>query len=66
MIKLEVRLSIGFPGASLEEELEIDDDEVEGMDPEKREAYLEAEVKEWAFNFIEWGYKELENDDSSI
>jgi hypothetical protein len=45
-MKISVHLSIGYPGACHDDELEFPDD---ATDDE-----IDAEVQEWAANYIEW------------
>ena len=53
-MKIRFTLSIGFAGADHAEELDVDDADVPS-DPTEREAYLTAEWKEWAWNYIDGG-----------
>ena len=51
MKKVKAWLSIGYAGASREEIFEFDDD--------ASEEEMEADIKDWAFNYIEWGFSPL-------
>ncbi len=48
MKTIHVHLSIGFPTASREDELEVEDDATEDE--------IEEVVREWANNYIEFGW----------
>src|SRR4051812_41596087 len=50
---LKVRLSIGYPTADHEDEIEVDDAHLADLSPEEREAFFDAEVREWAMQYVE-------------
>ena len=58
-MKVKAYLSIGFANADQEDEVEIDDEELEGLSPEERERIIGEHVKQWADNYIEWGWREV-------
>ncbi len=51
MIRVKVNLSIGYPGAGHDDELEFD----EGMTDEQ----IDREVAEWANNYIEYYWERI-------
>lgn len=59
-MKIEVHLGIGYAGANHDDILEIDDSELEGMDKEEIRNYLDECVNEWAWNYIDIGYRVVE------
>ena len=52
MIKVDVSLSIGFATANHEDELEFDDNATDEQ--------IDAEVQEWAWNYIDIGWSKHE------
>lgn len=59
-MKIKVNLSIGFVGAYHEDELEIPDEELEGMTDLQKEDYIyEYYLNPWADNYIDLGYEEI-------
>lgn len=57
-MKIQAKLSIGYPGAMQEDEIEIDDEELEGLTQEEREKVIEGFVEEWANQHIEYWWEE--------
>lgn len=57
-MKINATLSIGFPDATYEDVIEIDDEELEGLTEEEKKERFEEEVKEWAWNYIEIWWEE--------
>lgn len=55
---IQAKLSIGYPGAIREEELEIDDEALEGLSEKEQENVKEDTVREWAEQIIEYWYEE--------
>ncbi|WP_028492724.1 hypothetical protein [Thioalkalivibrio sp. ALE19] len=54
MPKIRTKLSIGFPGATREEIIELDQDEWDECETEQeREELIDAAAQEWANNFID-------------
>lgn len=54
---VNAKLSIGYPGAMQEEELEIDDSALEGLTPEQCEDVINEQVEQWANEHIEYWYE---------
>ena len=52
-MKIKVHLSIGYPTADHDDELEIPDEELEGLSDTAENAYIEEYVQQWADNHIE-------------
>lgn len=59
MKKIKVHLGIGYAGACHDDVLKIDDEEFATMTPDDIDEY----VREWAYNYIDIGYKVLDGDD---
>lgn len=57
---VNAKLSIGYPTAMVEDQLEIDDKLLEGLTKEEREHKIYEEVAVWANEYIEYGYEEEE------
>jgi hypothetical protein len=60
-MKIKVNLSIGYPTATHENVLEVNDSELEGLTEEEREDYLMEETRIWANEYIEYWYEELKS-----
>lgn len=56
-MKIKAWCDYDIIGAKKEEELEIDDSELEGLDAEQRLAYIQTEASEWAHQYFEYGWK---------
>jgi len=61
-MKIKVGLSIGYPNAAIEDKLEIEDKDLEGMSEEEKERKIDMEVQEWAGNFIETWWEPCEEE----
>lgn len=55
---VRAKLSIGYPGAIQEDDVEIDDDILEGLTPDERADVIDQHVEQWANDYIEWWYEE--------
>jgi len=61
-VKIEVTLSIGFAGAEHKDVLEIHKDEWDAcLNQDQREELMNDYWKEWSYNYIDGGYKLLDN-----
>ncbi len=60
-MKIKVKLTIGYSTADHEDILEIDDSELEGLTLEECTKYLEQETAEWANEYIEYWYEEVQS-----
>ena len=61
MPKIKVTLSIGYPGATHEDEFDIDDEDWEACETEEQKEELMWEYwKEWANNYIDGGPEVIE------
>jgi len=58
-MKIKVHLSIGYPTAYQEDEIEIHDEELEGLSQKEREELLNSYLQEWADNYIETRWEEV-------
>lgn len=57
-MKLKVYVSTDRVGSRVEREIDIDDEDLEGLDDSERQSYLEEIAKEEMFNLFEWGWEE--------
>jgi hypothetical protein len=57
MKKFRAWLTIGFAGAEREEIFEYPD--------EANEEEIEEDIKEWAFNYIDWGFAPIEGGEDA-
>ena len=62
MMKIKVRLSIGYPTATHDDIIHIAEDEFEGMTEEQKDEALFCYANEWAQNYIELGYDVIEEE----
>ena len=57
-MKLKVELSIGYPMATNEDVIDVDDDDYNACENDRqREELLEEYWKDWANNYIDGGYE---------
>ena len=56
---IKVHLSIGYPTADCEDEIEIPDEELKGLSPEAKENLCIEYLQDWANNYIETWYEEI-------
>lgn len=49
-------VNTGYVGCDRREEIEIYDDDIEGMNEQQRNDYIDEVVREWMFDQIEWGW----------
>lgn len=59
-MKIKARLGIGFCGADRKTEINIDDEEIEGMTEEEQNEYINDTVQAWADNYIDIGWEREE------
>jgi hypothetical protein len=57
-VKFKVTLSIGYATANQKDELEIPDEELEGLSEQERNNVINEWAQEWANNYIEIDWKE--------
>lgn len=57
-MKLRVYASTNKVGSRCETTVEIDDEELEGMDANERNAYLEEMAKDALWQLVEWSWEE--------
>lgn len=57
-MNINVKLSIGYPGAMVEDTLEVDDDILEGMTDQVKDDYFNQLTEEWAEQYVEYWYEE--------
>ena len=58
-MKIKLHLTIGYPTADQEGEIEIPDEELEGLSDEEEEELINPYLQEWADNYIETWYEEV-------
>ena len=60
-IKIKVYLSIGFPGAEKEDEMDTGYtvEDKANMTDEEWQSICEQTLKDWAFDYIEYSYEEV-------
>lgn len=63
MLKIKARLGIGFCGAEHKKEFKFDDDEFEGMTEDEKNSYIDECVQDWANDYIEITWQEVEKED---
>jgi hypothetical protein len=54
---VKATLSIGFIAADREDEIEIPDEELDGLDANAQEQVINKYLRDWAWNYIEISYK---------
>jgi len=59
-MKIKVGLSIGLSGCRIIEEIEVDDEELEGLSDEEKVNHLNEYAKEHADNYVDYWYEEIE------
>ena len=60
-MKIKAHCGIGFYGAEHEDEIEIPDEEISGMNEDDKEDYILSEyVEPWANQYLESWYEEKE------
>lgn len=55
---VRAKLSIGFPGACRFADIEIPDEDLEGLDPQAREMLINDYVRDWGHEYIDWNWEE--------
>ena len=60
-MKIEVYVHTGLVGSEQKDILEIDDEDLKGMSDIDREDYIEHKAREFMFNMIDWGYREVKD-----
>lgn len=56
-MKILVHVQTNKVGSKCEDEIDIPDEELEGLTDEEVESAIEEQAKEAAFNMLEWGWK---------
>lgn len=60
MAKFKFVIYSHYVGADIEEEIEIEDAELEGMNEEEQDNYLNKAVREWMLQTVEYGWEKVE------
>lgn len=60
-MKIKVRMSMGLCGCEREDEIEIDDETLEGLDDESRDLQLQEAALDWAAEFMDVGFEIIED-----
>lgn len=55
-MKISVYVATNKIGSDITDEIEVPDEELDGLTAEQREARIESEAREWLFENIEWGW----------
>ena len=58
-MKIRFWISTSKIGSECEGELEIDDEELQGMTKAEQDIYITAEAREAAFEWMDWGWEEI-------
>lgn len=62
-MKIKVRMSMGLCGCEREEEIEIDDETLKGLDDESRDLQLQEAALDWAAEFMDVGFEIIEHEE---
>lgn len=62
MPKYRFTLHMGIVGAAREDEYEIDAEDLEGLSEEERNKILNEHWQEWAWNYLDGGWEEVEGE----
>lgn len=60
-IRVRWHLSIGFATANRSDVVEIE--VPAGLTPEQEEAFIEGDVRQTVFDYIDWSYLKIENEE---
>jgi hypothetical protein len=60
MAKFEFRVRLPLVGCVVTDDVEIDDDEFEGLTEEEQDEVIEKHWQEWAWEHIDGGWKRKE------
>ena len=58
-MKVKAYLCIGYANADRDETVEIDDEELEDMTEDEKNAFISECVQDWADEYIEVGWNEV-------
>lgn len=61
MAKFIFKIYSPYVGADVVDEIEIDDEELESLTEEDREAYIDQAVHEWMLQTVEYGWEEIDD-----
>lgn len=59
-MKIKVYLSIGYSNANHKDEIEIPNEDLIGLSEREKEDFIMKYVNDWANNYIDLGYEEIE------
>lgn len=59
---IKVTLTIGFPGATREDIITIEDDDLKDLADEQRTKAINEAVEEWAWNYIELDWEKVDEE----
>jgi hypothetical protein len=57
-VKLKVYAGTRYVGSTVEDEIEIDDEDIEGMSEDQKQIFFNDLAHEWMLENIEWGFEE--------
>lgn len=62
MAKYKFYASLGYTNAKREEDVDIPDEELEGLSEEEREKYIQEEYDNWLGNTGDFGFYKIEEE----
>jgi len=59
MAKVKVSVGVGLAGCIKRDEIEIPDEELEGLEGDERENVIAEYAKDWMYEQIDWDFEEI-------
>jgi hypothetical protein len=59
-MKIKISVSTGLVGSRREEEVEVPDQDLEGLSQEEQEKYLDEYAQEWLWSHIDFAWSRVE------
>lgn len=59
-MKIKIWIKLNLQGCRIEDELEIPDEELEGLTDREREQYIDENAKDYLFGFLDYGWSKKE------
>lgn len=59
-MKIKAGVSTGYVGSHREKVLEIDDEDLEGLSQDEKDAICQEVAEQWLWNTINFGWSEVE------
>jgi hypothetical protein len=60
---IKVYAGTNYVGSTVEDELEIPDEELEGLTEQEQEKHLEETAHEWMIGVVDWGWYKINPED---